>query len=298
MTLTDAPTDAPTDARPAPTAVPAVPEIPAVAPHRITADTYLIPNLVPAEPGTFVMMNSLVILADEPIVVDTGAPAHREQWLENVASVVDPGDVRWIFLSHDDGDHIGNMHAILDAAPKATVVTNFFSNERAAVEPDRAMPLERQVWLEAGASFDAGDRRLHLFRPPIFDGPTTRGIYDERTGAMWAVDSFAALTTGAVYEAGDLPRELYDGSFQLFNSLVSPWHQWLDPRAYGAHVDSVEAMAPSTIASAHGPVLRGSFIAGAFDRVRAMAGSPNVPPPGQETLDAIIAQTLVAAPAR
>jgi flavorubredoxin len=283
MTVTDAPT--PTETHPAPLVAPA---IPAVEPHRITADTYLIPNLVPAEPGTFVMMSSLVILADEPIVVDTGAPAHREQWLANVASVVDLDDVRWIFLSHDDGDHIGNMHAVLEAAPKALIVTNFFSNERAAVEPDRAMPLDRQVWLEAGASFDAGDRRLHLFRPPIFDGPTTRGLYDERSGVMWAVDSFAALTTGAVYEAPDVPSELYDGSFTLFNSLVSPWHQWLSPAVYGRHVDSVEAIGATAIASAHGPVLRGSYIPAAFDRVQALAGQPAIAGPGQETLDAIL----------
>lgn len=273
-------------------------DTPDVGPQRIAPDTFLIPNLMPAEPGTFVFMNSLVILAAEPVVVDTGAPLFRERWLDSITSVVDPADVRWVFLSHDDGDHIGNLAEILELAPNATVVTNFFSNERVKADRPGEMPVERQVWLEAGSSFDVGDRRLHLFRPPIFDGPTTRGIYDERTGAMWAVDSFAALTTGAVYEAGDLPRDLYDGSFQLFNSLVSPWHQWLDPRAYGAHVDAIEAIAPSTIASAHGPVLRGSFVAGAFDRVRAMAGSPNVPPPGQETLDAIIAQTLVAAPAR
>lgn len=75
------------------------------------------------------------------------------------------------------------------------------------------------MWLEAGSSFDAGDRHPHLFRPPIFDGPTTRGLYDEKTGVMWAVDSFAALTTGAVYEAPDLPPDLYDETFMLFNSM-------------------------------------------------------------------------------
>jgi flavorubredoxin len=271
-------------------------DTPDVGPQRIAPDTFLIPNLMPAEPGTFVFMNSLVIRAAEPVVVDTGAPLFRERWLDSITSVVDPADVRWVFLSHDDGDHIGNLAEILELAPNATVVTNFFSNERVKADRPGEMPIERQVWLEAGSSFDVGDRRLHLFRPPIFDGPTTRGLYDERTGAMWAVDSFAALTTGAVYEAGDLPRDLYDGSFQLFNSLVSPWHQWLDPRAYGSHVDSIETIAPPTIASAHGPVLRGSFIPGAFDRVRAMAGAPNVPPPGQDVLDAIIAQTLAPAP--
>jgi flavorubredoxin len=270
------------------------PAVPATEPQRIAPDTFLIPNLVPAEPGTYVFVNSLVILAEQPVIVDTGAPLHRERWLDAVSSVVDPADVRWVFLSHDDGDHIGNIADVLALAPNATVVSNFFSNERAALEPDRSLPIDRQVWLEAGSWFDAGDRRLHLFRPPIFDGPTTRGLYDERTGVMWAVDSFAALTTGAVYDAPDLPSELYDGSFSLFNSLVSPWHEWLDSQRYRRHVDTVEAIGATTIASAHGPVLRDAFIGCAFDRVRAMAGQPNVAPPGQETLDALVAQAVGA----
>jgi flavorubredoxin len=270
------------------------PALPAVEPYRIGPDTYLIPNLVAAEPGTFVMVNSMVILAEEPIIVDTGAPLHREQWLANVTSIVDPADVRWIFLSHDDGDHLGNMHPILELAPDATIVANFFSNERAALEPDRALPLERQVWIEAGGSFDAGDRRLHLFKPPIFDGPTTRGLYDDRTGVMWSVDSFAALTTGAVYESPDVPFDLYAETFTLFNSMVSPWHQWLSPDTYGRHVDEVRAIAPTAVASAHGPVLRGDAITDAFDRVHALAGRPIVQPPGQATLDELVAQTLAS----
>ena len=273
------------------------PTVPAAEPQRIARDTFLIPNLVAAQPGTYVFINSMVILAEQPVVVDTGAPLFRERWLDAVASVVDPADVRWVFLSHDDGDHIGNLADFLALAPDATVVTNFFSNERVSTDRPGEMPIQRQVWLEAGSSFDVGDRRLHLFRPPIFDGPTTRGLFDERTGTMWAVDSFAALTTGAVYDAPDLPADLYDGSFQLFNSLVSPWHQWLDPRTYARHVNSIEAIAPTTIASAHGPVLRGAGIADAFDRVRAMAGQPNVAPPGQETLDALVSQALVTSPA-
>lgn len=271
---------------------PTLPPLPVAEAQRIAEDTFLIPSLLPAQPGTFVYINSMVILAEEPIVVDTGAPLFREHWLDAVAAVVDPADVRWVFLSHDDGDHIGNLAELLELAPKATVVTNFFTNERVRADRPGELPLPRQVWLESGDFFDAGDRRLRLFRPPIFDGPTTRGLFDERTGAMWAVDSFAALTTGAVYDVVDLPQDLYDGSFELFNSLVSPWHQWLDVSTYGRHVASIEAMAPTTIASAHGPVLRGDSIPRAFDMVRAMAGRPNATPPGQETLDAMLAPSL------
>jgi flavorubredoxin len=229
MTTTDRPVDIHSAAS-------AAPVHPVAEPQLIAPDTYLIPNLVPAEPGTYVFVSSLVILAEEPIIVDTGAPLHREQWLRNVSSVVDLDDVRWVFLSHDDGDHLGNMLPLLERAPKAKVIANFFANERASLEPDRAMPLDRQVWLEAGDAFDAGDRRLHLFRPPVFDGPTTRGLYDEKTGVMWAVDSFAALTTGAVYEAPELPPDLYELRVTLYNSQNSQVHQWLSQEVLGNHL--------------------------------------------------------------
>ena len=59
-------------------------------------------------------VNSLVILGEEPIVVDTGAPVHREHWLEMVYGIVDPEDIRWVFLSHEDGDHTGALDQVLD----------------------------------------------------------------------------------------------------------------------------------------------------------------------------------------
>src|SRR3954454_24677268 len=88
---------------------------------------------------------------------------------------------------------------------------------------------------------------------------------------------------------------MYDETFRLLNSLVSPWHQWLDPVKYGAHVDAVARLDPVATASARGPVLRGAAIADAFDRVRAMAGEPIVAPPGQELLDQIGAELSVDA---
>ena len=44
------------------------PVIPVTAPVKVAPDTYLIPNLAAAEPGTYVPVNSLVILGDEPVI--------------------------------------------------------------------------------------------------------------------------------------------------------------------------------------------------------------------------------------
>jgi flavorubredoxin len=272
-------------------------ELPTPDPIPIADETWLIPNLYPAGPELFVPVNSMVIRGQEPVIVDTGAPVHRERWLEQVASIVDPADVRWIFLSHDDPDHTGGLLDVLELCPDATLVTNFFSVERLALEKP-ALPLERMRWIDEGGSFDAGDRRLHLFKPPIFDGPTTRGLYDPTTATMWAVDTFACLVPDGGFDVNELDPDHVAEQLRAMNSLVSPWHQWLDRAAYRAHVDEVEAMGVLTVASAHGPVLTGDAIRSAFDSVRALAGEPIVPGPGQELLDELIAgatTTTVAA---
>jgi hypothetical protein len=109
---------------------------------------------------------------------------------------------------------------------------------------------------------------------------------------MWAVDSFAALAPGPVHRIEAIPTGLYDDSFQLLNSLISPWHAWLDPERYDRHVDSVEALRPAVVATAHGPILTGTAIHDAFDRVRDLAGQPIVPRPGQSALDEMLATVL------
>jgi flavorubredoxin len=269
--------------------------VPATTPHRVADDTWLITNLVPGGPGAYIGMNSLVIRGEQPVVVDTGTPLHHDNWFKQVFSLVEPEDVRWVYISHDDGDHVGNLHELLELCPNATVVANFFSTERMSVE-HHPFPLHRLRWLEAGESLDVGDRRLHLVIPPIFDGPATRGLYDDKTSVLWSVDTFAAMVAGDAFAVEDVPKEMYDETFTLLNSLISPWHQWLDPARYRRHCDELESLGIVATASAHGPVLRGAAIPDAFERVRAMAGVPRVQPPGQPMLDEIIAATLLQSP--
>jgi flavorubredoxin len=264
--------------------------VPRTRPQRIAPETWLIPSLAPAGEGLYLPVNSMVIRGQQPVIVDTGAPVHRAQWLEKAFSVVEPEDVRWIFLSHDDSDHTGSLLDVLEQCPNATLVTNSFSVERLALEKP-ALPLERMRWIEPGGQFDVGDRVLQLFRPPIFDGPTTRGLFDPSTAAMWIVDTFACLTPGSLDAADLSPDEL--AQMSAMNSAVSPWHAWLDRAAYGRHVDAIEAFGARTVASAHGPVLRGEQLDDAFDRLRRLAGAPIIPTPGQELLDTLIATTLV-----
>ena len=58
--------------------------VPVTAPQVIAPETWLIPSLAPAGPDVYIPVNSMVIRGAEPVIVDTGAPVHREVWLEKV----------------------------------------------------------------------------------------------------------------------------------------------------------------------------------------------------------------------
>ena len=128
-----------------------------VAPTKIAHDTYVIHQVQPAlgQP-LFVYINSMVILGKEPVIVDTGTPANRKQWLDDVFSLVEPEDVRWIFLSHDDVDHTGNLDEALTACPNARLVCNWAMVERHTNCFD--FPLERCQWVVHGETFDVGSK--------------------------------------------------------------------------------------------------------------------------------------------
>jgi hypothetical protein len=266
-----------------------------VAPSLIARDTYLIHQVQPAlgQP-LFVYLNSMVILGDEPMIVDTGTPANRAQWMRDVFALVDPQDVRWVFLSHDDVDHSGNLDEVMEACPNATLVCNWAMVERHTNCFE--FPLERCRWIVDGESIDIGDRVLHALRPPVYDSPTTRGLYDPTTGVFWAVDTFATPLPDPLMGIADLDPDFWAEGLWLFAmGAVSPWLSMVDPGKYGRYVDRTQGLDITTVAACHSPVIEGPYIERAFARVREL---PNAEPPvlpDQSVLDQIVAATSVAA---
>jgi flavorubredoxin len=239
-----------------------------VLPYQIAEDTFLITWGLDAPPVGHFPMHSMLIRGREPVLVDTGAPACRQQWMATVANLVDLADIRWIFLSHDDRDHAGNLLPVLDACPNATLLTTWFTIGRMAEEWDT--PLPRCRFVNDGDQIDAGDRILVAARPPVFDNPTTRGLLDSSTGIFWSVDTFATNTPDRMLEADELADdEFRDGQF-LGARLVAPWHRYLDQNKWVSCVDAVHRLGATTIAGCHAPVLRGQRVEQAFDLLRQL----------------------------
>jgi flavorubredoxin len=283
-----------------PTPVPAAgpagpPPPPRHAPHQIAPDTFVIQaaqgeGVAPVA----VHLNTMVIRGPEPIIVDTGVPGLADRYLEDMWSLVDPEDVRWVFLSHDDIDHFGNLEAVMAACPNAVLLTSWFQWERLGNMP--AIPPWRMRWLEAGEAFEANGRTYVAARPPIFDSPTTRGLLDTGTGVYWASDCFATSVPRALPDVGEMdPEQWIDACFG-HAQLTAPWLPLVDERRYHATVDAVADLNMTTIASCHSPTITGDNVERAFAMLHELPTAPLAPSPGQELLDEIIAQALAGGP--
>jgi flavorubredoxin len=264
------------------------------APLRIAEDTYLIRQLHgEGEAPVGVYMNSMVITGEQPAIIDTGTPSNRDAWIDDVFSLVDPADVRWIFLSHDDVDHVGNLEEVLALAPQARLVSTFFMGERMSCDIDPE--LGRTLWVNDGESVDLGDRTIVAVRPPVFDSPVTRGFYDTKTGVYWASDSFAAPVLAPSDDVGDLDPTFWADGFHQFQAMVSPWlfdlrhDRWLD------RVNAVARLRPATIAACHTPVITGRQVDTALRLMRDVHALGPVQDPTQADLEEMLAQVALAA---
>jgi hypothetical protein len=239
----------------------------------------------------FLPVNAFVIHAAQPVVVDTGLSLPDRDFVTAVAGVIDPADVRWIWLTHPDRDHTGGLFALLEAAPRARVVTTFLG--AGIMSTGQPLPMNRVYLLNPGQSLDAGDRRLTGFRPPLFDNPATVGVLDTRTGACLSSDCFGApLPTAGLAAAHDAaaadPGDLRAAQL-LWATVDSPWVHSADPAKYAASFQALRDFGPSAVLSTHLPPVTGDTTA-LYD---TLLGAPQASPftgPDQAALEAMLRQ--------
>ena len=162
-------------------------------------------------------INAFVVHGDEPVLVDTGSVVESDEFMTTLRSVIDPADLRWIWLTHTDFDHIGSLHRLLEENDRLRVITSFLGVGIMGLSAP--LPMDRVYLVNPGQSVDVGDRTLTAVRPPAFDTPITTGLRDDRSGIFFSSDCFGALLEEVPECAEDVPAEaLHRG--QIFWATV------------------------------------------------------------------------------
>ncbi len=256
--------------------------------HSITSDVTLLSDCAEIPGIGFLPVNSFVLHSEQPVVVDTGLSTSDKDFVSDLSGVMDPADVRWIWLTHPDRDHTGGLFELLAAAPQARLVTTFIGAGIMSTEWE--VPLDRTYFLNPGQSLDVGDRTLTGYRPPLYDNPATVGFQESKGGAFFSSDCFGGPMPTADLALGDDARDAPDleSAMLLWAAIDSPWAHTVDPVKFGATIDPIRQLDPSVILSSHLPPARGINDV-LFNHVAAAPDGPQFVGPDQEAMQALLA---------
>jgi flavorubredoxin len=255
--------------------------------HQAMPDIEVIPSHFPIPGAGFLPVNAFVIKAGEPVLVDTGMGIESDEFMKALESIIDPQDLRWVWLTHDDADHTGSIQKVLEAAPNARLAANSLAVLRMSTAWQ--VPMNRVYWLNSGDSISVGDRKLTAVRPPLFDNPTTIGIYDNKSEAFFSADCFGAIIPSPAQNAEDLTEQDLAQGMISWAGADSPWIHMVEPSEFNHALDRIRQIAPKMIFSAHLPPARGKT----EQLLELLATVPTSTPfvtPDQTALEQILAQ--------
>lgn len=257
------------------------------APYQGSPDVHVLPTSLPL-PGVGVLtINAYVLLAEEPVLIDTGVGVDGEDFVEALASVIDPQELRWVWLTHDDADHTGSIQRVLESAPNARLATQAFSAMRMATW--WPVPFERVHAIRPGDQLDVGDRILTAMRPPLYDNPMSTGILDEATGSLFTVDAFGAILPEPTQDAAEIPQDVLAGGMVAWETADSPWAHMVDRQRFSQVLDGVRRLGPSRIFSSHLPAAPGTSLEHFLEVLETVPDAEPFIPPDHEDFAHMVA---------
>jgi flavorubredoxin len=262
--------------------------------YKAASDIEVLTSNFPIPGYGLVPINAFVIKGSEPILVDTGTVLESADFLTALRSVIDPADLRWIWLTHTDFDHIGSLNALLAENPRIRIITTFLGVGIMSLTTT-PLPMDRVYLVNPGQKVDVGGRTLAALKPPVFDNPSTTGFYDEKSGTLFSSDCFGALLSEVPQSALDLSeKDLREGQI-FWATLDSPWLPKVDRGVFAKQLDAVRSLAPKMILSSHLPAAPGRMT----ERMLAsLAAAPATQPfvgPDQAALEQMLKQMTEAA---
>ncbi len=235
----------------------------------------------------FVAINAFVLHGSEPILVDAGAGVMSDEFMTVLRTVIDPGKLEWLWLTHPDPDHTGAIGHLLRENQNVRVAATFLS--AGILSLFAPLPMDRVYLINPGQQLHAGERTLVALRPPTFDNPATLAFFESRSKALFSSDCFGALLDAVPEKATELgEKELRSGQTR-WATLDAPWLHAVDAGAFAKDLDRIRRLDPGLVLSSHLPAAPGTLLERMLSTLRAVPQADPFVGPDQAALLAMMA---------
>jgi flavorubredoxin len=221
-------------------------------PYKAAADIDVVPSYFPIPGLGIVPVNAFVLKAAQPVLVDTGLVPLSDEFMETLSSVIDPGDLRWLWLTHTDQDHIGSLWRVLETSPKLRIITTYLGVGKMSLFAP--LPMDRVYLLNPGQSINIGDRILTAIKPPSYDALETTGFYDPKAETFFSADCFGALMSEPVGNAAEMGAEKLREAMVFWATVDAPWLHIVERTLFTKNINRIRELSAKLVLSAHLPM--------------------------------------------
>ena len=189
--------------------------------------------------------NSYVINDEKIAVMDTVDAAFGDEWLKNIADVLNGATPDYLIIQHMEPDHSANIQKFLEVYPNTkvvgnaktfTMIGNFFR--------DMKLADENKLEVKNKDTLTLGKHELTFVFAPMVHWPEVMVTYDSKDKVLFSADGFGKFGALDVEEDWDCEARRY------YVGIVGK---------YGAQVQNLLKVAATldiqTICPLHGPVL-------------------------------------------
>ena len=224
--------------------------------YKVAEDVFVLAHRLNFNPTRWIAMNAYLVRgAAQPYLVDGGMVPEKENFVAELKKLIDLKDLRWIFLTHDDSDHVGAVHTILQQAPHVKVITT--SRTCGRLDMHNPLPANQIYHLAPGEVMDLGDRTLTSVIPPFYDSNSTAGAFDGKLRAAFTADCFGSPVDGPVQLANEVPKEKLLESVLFWGTVEAPWIHGADRQRWKQTLKDFSGLGVEWIFSGHLPPAKG-----------------------------------------
>ena len=195
---------------------------------------YIVPNGI--------AYNSYVILDDKITVMDTVDQNFADEWLNNLANVLNGKNPTYLIVQHLEPDHSGSIGKFMEVYPNTTIICSIKAKTMFNQFVD--IDLEKIEAKKEGDTLELGDHTLTFINAPMVHWPEVMFSYDSKDKVLFSADAFGKF--GALDTDEDWNCEARRYYFNIVGK-------------YGAGVQTVLKKASNLdikyICPLHGPVL-------------------------------------------
>ena len=131
--------------------------------------------------------NAYLVLADKITLIDTVKAPFREEMMERIASVVDPGKIEYIVSNHSEMDHSGSLPQVIAAVNPKKVFASVVGAKTLAElfpNPGEITPVKD------GETFSLGNRTLTFLETRMLHWPDSMFTYLNEEQLLFSQDAF------------------------------------------------------------------------------------------------------------